>query len=607
MKKNIIFGSFLLLSIVILFRLLYLQVINTSYKDTASNNVMKYEVIYPARGQVFDRNGEIIVSNLISFDISVTPREMSAFDTTEFCRIFHIPQDVLTERFNDINKRRRQIGFQSVTLIKQASAEEHALFKEKQYKFPGFSSIPRTIRSYPRNLGGNLLGYISEVDSAFLRRNPEYRRGDYVGKTGIEQSYESFLKGRKGNSVFLRDVHNRIVSPYNNGANDLKAIPGKDVVSTIDANLQEFGELLMANKVGSIVAIEPTTGEILCMVSSPGMHVDQLANISKHYGALVTDPFKPMFNRAVMSSYPPGSVFKMVNGLVALQEGVITPETRFGCNLGYHAGGVTLGCHSHLSPTDLVQSIQMSCNAYYCNTLRAILDNRRYNRIGDALSAWGDHVRSFGFGQKLGSDFPSEQTGNIPTASYYDRIHRGRWGSLTVISLSIGQGEIGATPLQLANLAAIIANRGYYITPHIIREIKDTIIDRSAFTRRHYTSVDPKHFEPIIEGMYLAVNGGAGSTARWSRLSNIELCGKTGTAENPHGNKKDHSVFICFAPRDNPKIAIVAYIENAGFGATWAGPIAALMTEKYINGTCSRTDLLNWVQSGNLRNNVLRP
>ncbi|MCL2727353.1 MAG: penicillin-binding transpeptidase domain-containing protein [Bacteroidales bacterium] len=606
MKKNIIFGSFLLLSIIIAFRLLYL-VIDPANKDTASNNVMKYEVVYPARGLIFDRNGEIIVSNLISYDISVTPREMNAFDTTEFCQIFKISREVLTERLNDINKRRRQIGFRSVSLIKQASAEEHALFKEKQYKFTGFSSIPRTIRSYPRNLGGNLLGYISEVDSAFLRRNPEYRQGDYTGITGIEQSYEPFLKGRKGNSVFLRNVHNQIVSSYNNGANDLKAIPGKDLVSTIDANLQEFAERLMVNKVGSIIAIEPQTGEILCMVSSPGIHVNQLANINKHFVSLATDPFKPMFNRAVMSSYPPGSVFKVVNGLIALQEGVITPETRFGCSLGYHAGGLTVGCHTHSSPTDLVQSIQMSCNAYYCNTFRAILDSRKYNRAGDALSAWGNHVRSFGLGQKLGSDFPSEQTGTIPTTSYYDRIYRSRWGSLTVISLSIGQGEIGATPLQLANLAAIIANRGYYITPHIIREIKDTIVDRSAYTQRHYTSIDPIHFEPVVEGMYLAVNGGGGSTARWSRLSKIELCGKTGTAENPHGNKRDHSVFICFAPRENPKIAIAVYVENAGFGATWAAPIASLVTEKYLTGTNSRTDLLNWILNGNLQNNVLRP
>jgi len=607
-KKNIILGSFLFLSIILIFRLLYLQVIDPTYKTRADNNVMKYETVYPARGLVYDRNGEIIVNNLISYDIMLTPREMSAFDTTEFCRIFNISQEALTEQIININKRRRQIGFQSVQIIKQASVAEHALFQEKIFKFPGFSSIPRTIRSYPRNLGGNLLGYISEVDSLFIRRNPEYKRGDYNGKTGIEESYESFLKGRKGHNIFLRDVHNRIVSPYKNGAEDLKAVPGKDVVTTIDANLQEFGEMLMVNKAGSVVAIEPATGEILCMVSSPGIHVSQLANISKHYSALVSDPLRPMFNRAVGSgTNPPGSVFKLVNGLIGLQEGVINPDTRFGCSMGYQVGrGV--GCHSHPSPTDLVQSIQMSCNAYYCNVYRAILDNRKYSGISNAFTAWNNHVQSFGFGQKLNSDFPAEVSGVVPDVSTYDRVYgRGKWSSLTNISLAIGQGEIGATPLQLANLAATIANRGYYITPHIVREIKDTVIDRSVFTQRHYTSVDPKHFEPIVEGMYMAVHGGAYSTAGSRRIPGIEICGKTGTAQNPHWSGKDHAVFICFAPKENPKIAMVVYIENAGFGGTWAAPIAVLMVERYLKNTRTRPDLLNFTLNANTIRNLIRP
>ena len=602
-KKNIIFGSFLLLSTMLLIRLLYVQVIDSTYVTTATNNALKYEVVYPARGLVYDRNGEIIVNNLVSYDIILTPREMKAFDTTEFCRIFHLPKELLTEQLHSINTRRRQIGFQSVSIIKQASVAEHALFSEKSYKFPGFSSVSRTIRSYPRNLGGNLLGYIAEVDSVFLRKNTDYRRGDYIGITGIEQSYEPFLKGSKGNNIFLRDVHNRIISSYNNGANDKKAIPGKDVVSTIDANLQEFGEQIMANKVGSIVAIEPATGELLCMVSSPGIQVNQLANISKHYSALVADPLKPMFNRAVMSSYPPGSVFKLVNGLIGLQEEVITPDSRFGCNMGYQVGrGV--GCHAHPSPTNLVQSIQMSCNAYYCNVFRAILDNRKYNRISESFPIWGDYVRSFGFGKKLNSDFPAEQAGNVPSASFYDNYHgRSRWNSLSIISLAIGQGELGATPLQLANLAATIANRGYYITPHIVREIKDTVVNRSIYTQRHYTSVDPDYFEPVIEGMYMAVNGGAYSTAWRARIPEIQVCGKTGTAQN---SGKDHAVFICFAPREDPQIALAIYIENAGFGGTWSAPIAFLMLEKYLKNTCSRPDLLSQVKSWNLLDNAQR-
>ncbi|MCL2502637.1 MAG: penicillin-binding protein 2 [Bacteroidales bacterium] len=598
-KKNILAGSFFLLTVVLILRLLYLQIIDSSYKTTASNNVMKFEVVYPARGLIYDRHGEVIVGNLISYDILVTPRELEPFDTTALGSIFNITRETFAEQLNDINRRRRQIGFQSVPIIKQASVEDHARFLEKAYTFPGFSSQSRITRYYPRNLGGNLLGYITEADSAFLRKNPEYRRGDYIGKTGIEQSYEPYLKGRKGNSIFLRDVYNRIISSYSNGDYDVDAIPGKDIVSTIDADLQEFGETLMTNKVGSIVAIEPATGEILCMVSSPGIHVNQLGNIRKHFGALATDPFKPMFNRAVMSFYPPGSVFKLVNGLIGLQEGVITPETRIGCNMGYHAGGLTVGCRAHFSPTDLVQSIQISCNAYYCSVFRSILDNRTYGRVGDAFSAWGDHVRSFGFGRKLDADFPSEQTGRIPTASYYDNLHNRRWNSLSVISLAIGQGEIDATPLQLANLAAIIANRGYYITPHIIREIKDTLIDRSAYSRRHYTSIDPKHFDPIVEGMYLAVNGSG--TATRARVPGLEICGKTGTAEN---RGKDHAVFICFAPRDNPQIAILVYLENAGFGGTWAAPIASLMVEKYLNDTCTRPYLLNDMIHTNFLNNV---
>ena len=599
-KKNILVGSFFLLTVVLIFRLLYLQIIDSSYKTTASNNVMKFEVVYPARGLIYDRHGEVIVGNLISYDILVTPRELEPFDTTAFCSIFNISPRILTEQLNNINRRRRQIGFQSVPIIKQASVEDHALFLEKAYRFPGFSSQSRITRYYPRNLGGNLLGYITEADSSFLRRNPSYRRGDYIGKTGIEESYEPYLKGRKGSSIFLRDVFNRIISSYNDGAHDLDAVPGKDIVSTIDANLQEFGEALMTNKVGSIVAIEPATGEILCMVSSPGINVNQLGNISKHFGTLATDPFKPMFNRAVMSFYPPGSVFKLVNGLIALQEGVITPETRLGCNMGYHAGGLTVGCRSHSSPTDLVQSIQVSCNAYYCSIFRSILDNRKYGRVSEAFSVWGNHVRSFGFGQKLNADFPSELTGRIPTASFYDNLHNRRWGSLTVISLSIGQGEIDATPLQLANLAAIIANRGYYITPHIVREVKDTLIDRSAYSRRNYTSVDARHFDPIIEGMYLAVNG-AGGTASRARVAGLEVCGKTGTAEN---RGKDHSVFICFAPRENPQIAILVYLENAGFGGTWAAPIASLMVEKYLNNACTRPALLNDMLQANFLNNA---
>ena len=606
-EKNIILAGMLLLAAVLIIRLAHIQLVDNSYKNTAANNVMKYDMAYPARGLIFDRHGEIIVENQISYDIMVTPRELKAFDTTEFCQIFNIDARQLSNRLDGFQQRRRQIGYQSVPIIKQVSAMQQARFQEVFYKFPGFFAQARTIRAYPRNVGGNLLGYLSEVDSADLRRYSSYQRGDYLGRSGIEASYESYLRGSKGYNIFLRDVHNRIKSPYAQGEHDKVAIPGKDLVTTIDASLQEFGELLMQNKVGSIVAIEPQTGEILCMVSSPGIDVSQLADISSHFGSLSTDPLKPMFNRAAMSSYPPGSVFKMVNGLIGLQEGVITAGTYYNCQMGYPVGrGVK--CHAHPSPLNLVQSIQMSCNAYYCYTLRAILDNKKYANIGESFTAWHDYVASFGLGHSLGSDIPSELGGNLPTSANYDKAYgknregRSSWNSLTVISLAIGQAELGTTPLQLANLAAIMANRGYYITPHIVREIKDTLVPHEALAERHYTKIDSKHFEPMVEGMYLAVNGGPGSgaTAWRSQIPGIDMCGKTGTAQNAG---KDHSVFICFAPRDNPQIALMAYVEHGGAGSTWAAPISSLMVEHYLKGTTTRPQILDYVLQGNLMSN----
>jgi len=437
-----------------------------------------------------------------------------------------------------------------------------------------------------------------------MRKNPSYKRGDYVGRTGIEQSYESILKGEKGYNIYLRDVHNKIKSSFADGKYDLEAIPGKSIISSIDAELQNYGERLMANKVGSVVAIEPSTGEILTLVTSPGIDVTKLAFINKYYSELVNDPYKPMFNRAVMSPYPPGSVFKLVNGLVALQEGVLDTEIRYPCHMGYKVGrGVA--CHAHPSPTDLEQAIMMSCNAYFCYAFRDIMDNPKYPKIADAFNQWKRIVESFGFGKKLGSDLPGEQGGILPTTKTYDKIHgKGRWKSLSIISLAIGQGEIGTTPLHLANLAATIANRGYYYTPHIIKGSPDTLINID-YTKKHHTLVDPVHFEEVIEGMFLAVNSPPGSGATASRVAvpGLDICGKTGTAQNPHG--KDHSVFICFAPRNNPKIAVAAYIENGGFGATWAAPIASLIVEMYMKRKVERTDMEAMILNGNTIINVV--
>ncbi|MBQ1936766.1 MAG: penicillin-binding protein 2, partial [Bacteroidales bacterium] len=416
----------------------------------------------------------------------------------------------------------------------------------------------------------------------------EYEAGDYVGRTGLEAAMEQQLKGEKGYHIFLRDARNRVQSAYAEGKEDKPAVPGKDIVSTIDAHLQQYGQRLMEGKVGSVVAIEPSTGEILAMVSSPGIDVDVLSDIGKHYAEISANPRKPMFNRTVMASYPPGSVFKLVNGLIGLQEGVLVPEDSYPCHGGYYYTATRkLGCHAHTSPLRFRDAIATSCNGYFCYVFKDILDNKKYSSTTEAFDVWRDYVTSFGFGNSLGSDFPSELGGNIPTSNYYNKIYgKNRWRFQTVISLSIGQGEIGATPLQIANLAAIMANRGYYIPPHIVKDSEGVKIDPK-YHERVYTKVDTSHFETAVEGMYMAVNGGstAAGTAYNASIPGLDVCGKTGTAQNPHG--KDNSVFICFAPKDNPKIAVAAYVENAGFGATWALPVASLMLEKYLNGEIS--------------------
>lgn len=604
-RKNILIIGVLIAALVFLIQLFNLQVIDKEYKITASNNAFRYDVLYPARGLILDRNGEILVSNATSYDIIITPIEVREFDTLDLCKIFNLEISSVRKKLKEYRLYRRKIGYQSLPFVKQISAEEFSQFHEKAYKFPGFTSISRTTRSYPFNAGGNLLGYITEADTSFLRRNPSYKMGDYIGRTGIEQSYEHILKGEKGYNIYLRDVHNQVKSSYSGGKYDQPAIHGKTIMSSIDAKLQQYVETLMQNKVGSVVAIEPSTGDILTLVSSPGIDVSKLGAINKFYGEILNDPLKPMFNRATMSPYPPGSVFKLVNALIALEEGVVKSETTYGCNGGYHVGrGV--GCHSHPSPLDLTHSIMMSCNTYYCIAFRHIIDNPKYGSVREGFLRWKEVVESFGFGHKLGSDLPSEQAGRVPRAEDYDRIHgKNKWNSLSILSLAIGQGELGTTPLHLANLAATIANRGYYYTPHLIKGSPDTLINPE-YTQKHYTLVDTSHFYKVIEGMYLAVNSppGSGGTATRVQVAGLDICGKTGTAQNPHG--RDHSVFICFAPKDNPKIAVAAYIENAGFGATWAAPIASLLVEKYLNGEVLRYDLEKHIVESNLINSVLK-
>ena len=592
---------------VLIAKLFAIQILDDKYKINASNNSMVYDIIYPTRGIIYDRNGKIIVGNKVAYDILVTPKEVEPFDTLLLADALNITPEFLRGKMAEYRKNRKRIGYQSMVMLKQIPPETYMKFAEIQYKFKGFKGQVRSIRDYPVNAGGNLLGYVSEVDQSYIKRHPgEYRPGDYAGKTGIEAAREKELRGKKGYHIYLRNSHNQIEDKYRDGEMDQEAVPGKDIVTTIDADLQQYGQLLMQNKVGSLVAIEPSTGEILTMVSSPGIDVEMLADIGKHYTEIVSDPHKPMFNRAVQAPYPPGSVFKLVSGLIGLQEGVLKPEYTYPCNKGYYFGSHKLGCHAHRSPLNLEEAIMMSCNGYFCYVMKNILENKKYKGPGEALDKWHEYLESFGFGHKLGSDFPSELGGTIPTSAYYNKIYgKGGWKFTTVISISIGQGEIGATPLQIANMCAIMANRGHYYIPHIIKDSDSLKIDQK-YKERQYTLVDTTHFYQVIDGMWRAVNSGFGSggTASIAAVPGLDICGKTGTAQNPRG--ADNSVFICFAPKENPKIAVAAYIENGGFGATWACPIASLLVEKYLNGTIDekRKPLEQRVLDGNLMSRV---
>ena len=593
-------------TLLLLGKIFSLQILNPSYKEDADRNSTIYETIYPTRGVIYDRNGTILVGNKVAYDILVSPREVQAFDTLALATVLDVDVTFIREKLKEYRRRRSAIGFQSVTMLRTVPAETYMRFDEVKYKFPGFRGQVRSIRDYPVNAGGNLLGYVSEVNQAYIDKHPgEYRSGDYAGMTGIEAAREEELRGEKGYHIFLRNSRNQIEQPYKDGTEDKEAIPGKDIVTTIDAALQQYGQELMANKVGSIVAIEPETGEILALVSAPGIDVNMLADIGKYWKEISQNPYKPMYNRAVQASYPPGSVFKLVNGLIGLEEGVLRPEMSYPCHQGYHFGaGHKLGCHVHKSPLNMEESIMMSCNAYYCYVLKNILDQRKFDNVAEGLDHWREMVMSFGFGRKLGSDFPAELSGSIPSSKTYNRAYgRGSWNSTTVISLSIGQGEILATPMHLANLCATIANRGHYFIPHIIKASEGVEIDER-FTQPQYTMVDTLHFPKVIKGMWRAVNSGPGmgGTAAIAHVDSLDICGKTGTAQNPRG--ADNSVFICFAPMDHPKIAIAAYVENGGFGATYAAPIASLMVEQYLKGETSRPWLEERMKEANLMSRV---
>jgi len=580
-RKYVIMALIVLASFGLLVRLFIMQVVKDTYRFSADNNVLRYVTQYPARGLIYDRNGKLIVFNQAAYDLMVIPVQTSNIDTSEFCRLLGISGEVFRERMSEaVDYSRRAPS----VFLKQISDETYARFQEKMFLFPGFYVQPRTLRKYAKPVAAHVLGYVSEVDERIIKKDPNYKLGDYIGKSGIEEAYEKELRGKRGVKIFLVDVFSRIKGSYAGGNFDTLAVQGEDLISGIDIDLQEYGELLMKNKRGSIVALDPKTGEVLTLVSSPNYDPALLVGRirSDNYAKLSADTLKPLFNRALMASYPPGSTLKPINGLIALQEQVISPYTLFGCDHGY----LFVGCHIHPSPLDLENAIMNSCNSFFCQAYRRVLENPKYLNLSLAYEKWKEYLNEFGFGSKLGTDFVNELPGFIPAVSYYDRFYgKNRWKALTVISMAIGQGEIGTTPLQMANMTAAIANRGYYYSPHIVKSIGHEGRINKRVTKKHGISIDSVNFEEIILGMDAAVNGGAGKTAGVAALKDIIVCGKTGTAQNPHG--KEHSVFVAFAPKDDPKIAIMVFVENAGFGATFAAPIASLMIEKYLKGEIS--------------------
>ena len=586
-RKIVLGASAILIIAIYVLRLFSLQLTSDDYKARADSNAFMRRIQFPARGAITDRNGKLLVYNQPAYDIMVVMREQIGVDTLDLCKSLGIDTTWYNRRMLEIKDKRRNPGYSPHTqqlFMSQLSVGEFATFQEKLFRFPGFYIQKRSIRQYAFPYAAHLLGDVGEVNPKDIENDDYYRSGDYIGKLGVERSYEKQLRGIKGSEILLRDVHGRIKGRYQNGRFDVMPIPGKNLTLSIDIELQKLGERLMQHKLGSIVAIEPATGEILCMVTSPTYDPRTMVGRQrgKKHNELSLDPMKPLLNRAIMGVYPPGSTFKTSQALTFLQEGIITPQTAYSCSRGFHYKGLSVGCHPHGSPLPLVPAIGTSCNAYFCWGLFHMLSNRqKYPTVQAAMTRWRDHMVAMGFGYPLGVDLPGEKRGMIPNAEFYDKAYKGSWNPLTIISISIGQGEVTLTPMQIANLGATIANRGWFITPHVVKSIQDEEIDSIYSVKRH-TLVSPVYYESVVEGMRRAVESGTCHSANnpW-----FETCGKTGTAQNPHG--PDHSAFMGFAPRDNPKIAIAVYVENGGWGANFGVPIGALMMEQYINGHLS--------------------
>jgi penicillin-binding protein 2 len=578
-RKYVIQFIFVLVGAIFLLKLFSLQILDPTYKLAAENNSMKRVTEYPYRGEIYDRNGKVIVYNAPVFDIMVTPREVVMEDTMAFCHVMNISKEVFIQKMKDAKEysRRKPSAF-----LKQISGADFAKMQDLLMDYPGFSVVPRTVRAYPHTTLANSLGYIGEISDTKMKKlkedgNSEYSPGDYIGITGLELQYEKYLRGKRGVKHILVNVSGVYKGSFKDGAYDTTAVKGDNLFSSIDLELQQYGDSLMQGKIGSAIAIEPKTGEILAIISGPSYDPNILTGreFSQNYRALERDKKKPLFNRALQSMYRPGSTFKLVQGLVALQQGVLTPRMTYPCS-------APVKCHPHPGPANLHSAIQYSCNPYfYYNFRRMVNQDKSPNTFKDTqmgMHEWKEHMESFGFGKRLGVDIPNESRGLIPGVSYYDKIYGElRWKFSTIYSISIGEGEIGVNPIQMANFAAIIANKGWYYTPHFVKGVGDNKVKPEQFTIKHHTTVDSSHFIPVINGMESVVREG---TARKAQSNNFVVCGKTGTSQNAKG--KDHSIFIAFAPKDDPKIAIAVFVENAGFGGQVAAPIAGLMMEKYI-------------------------
>ena len=586
-RKYVIGGVAIFIVVVYILRLFALQIMSDDYKKNADSNAFLKKIDYPSRGVITDRNGKLLVFNQPSYDVMIVVNEArNRLDTLEFCNALNITKEEFDKRMETIKDRSKNPGYSRFTqqlFMSQLSDKDFSIFHEKMFRFPGIYIQRRSIRQYQYPVAAHVLGDVAEVSPADIEEDEYYQPGDYIGKLGVERKYEKQLRGEKGVQILLRDARGRIQGSYHNGVLDKRPVPGKNLTLSIDYDLQALGERLMEGKIGSIVAIEPSTGEVLCMVSSPNYDPRIMVGRarSKNHRRLSTDPTKPLLNRSIMGQYPPGSTFKTTQGLTFLSENIISPTTPFGCSHGFYFRGLHVGCHGHASPLSIVPALSTSCNAFFCWGLYYMIGNRsKYGSVQNAMNTWRDYMVSMGFGYKLGIDLPGEKRGLIPNADFYDKAYKRSWNGLTIISISIGQGEVNATPLQIANLGATIANRGYFYVPHVVRKVQGEPLD-TTYTRRHYTKATKKAYDYVVQGMRASVLGG---TCRALGRYDFMACGKTGTAQN---RGHDHSVFMGFAPMDNPKIAVAVYVENGGWGADYGVPLGGLIMEQYIHGKLS--------------------